>query len=265
MTNLEQSRPIVSLSAIEHSFTTGHKDPVKVLDGLALEVYEKECIALLGPAGSGKTTLLRMIAGLIRPDTGNIAACGIQPTPGNCGIIFQANNCFPWLTVRQNVEFALPPKIRAHNRVVVSEAIAAGGVRRADIEYPVHLSGGMQQRAALARMLLTDKRLWLLDEPFNALDPPSRFQMRTLLYNRARQSGRSVILVTHDIDEALEESDRVVMLTRKPTKVAFVLNDVVEIRYAPIALAEKRRALSELYEGDGESLIDQPATRESYA
>ena len=180
-------------------------------------------VALVGPSGCGKSSLLRLVAGLDTPDAGTIRLGG-EPVSGpvsSCGMVFQAFSLFPWLTLRGNVAFGLGRRITSKtDRLARADALlAAVGLDEFADHYPNSLSGGMKQRGALARALATEPELLLLDEPFGALDQQTRGLMQEMLETLWREKRRTVLLVTHDVEEALFLADRVVLMSARPGRV----------------------------------------------
>lgn len=192
-----------------------------VLAGLDLTAQRGETVVVLGPSGCGKTSLLRLIAGLIRPDTGSVLVDGAPPGPGrSAAMVFQSYRLLPWKSVRQNVAFALPRLDAATRAARVEAALAQVGLARFADAWPRELSGGMQQRVALARAIAARPGLLLMDEPFAALDAQSRELMQDEL--RRLTSGETkptVIFVTHSVDEALALADRILLLSPRPARV----------------------------------------------
>jgi sulfonate transport system ATP-binding protein len=183
-----------------------------VFDGFDLDVARGERIAILGASGCGKSTLLRCIAGLEKADTGTIT------TLGDVGIVFQEPRLFPWLNVEDNVAFgARTPQERAR----VKGLLGLVGLSHAADLLPKALSGGMAQRAALARALVRDPNVLLLDEPFAALDALRRIELRSAVHEILTFARASAILVTHDVDDALALADRVIVLAGSPAEVVF--------------------------------------------
>jgi ABC-type nitrate/sulfonate/bicarbonate transport system ATPase subunit len=183
-----------------------------VFDGLDLDVARGERVAILGASGCGKSTLLRCIAGLERSDAGTIA------TAGEIGVVFQEPRLFPWLDVARNVAF---PARTDEERARVPNVLALVGLAHAARRLPKQLSGGMAQRAALARALVRDPHLLLLDEPFAALDALRRIELRAAVREILEFTRASAILVTHDVDDALTLADRVIVLAGSPAEIAF--------------------------------------------
>jgi NitT/TauT family transport system ATP-binding protein len=204
---------------------------IKILDGVSLRVSESEFLCILGPSGCGKTTLLRLCAGLLQPDSGTIAFNGrkvIEPS-GTIGMIFQQSTLFPWLTVEQNVDFALRSKTSdlQYRRRECQRLLAQVELSPFATFFPKELSGGMKQRACLARAFALEPRILLLDEPFSALDAISRTHMRRILIQVWDQSKTTMLFVTHDVDEAIELSDRVALMSQRPSQIAAAYNNAL--------------------------------------
>lgn len=200
--------PAVRIRGLRKAFGTN-----LVFDGFDLDVGRGERVAILGASGCGKSTLLRCLAGLERTDAGTIA------TSGEIGVVFQEPRLFPWLDVERNVRF---PARNDEERGRVGNVLALVGLAHAAQRLPKQLSGGMTQRAALARALVRDPHLLLLDEPFAALDALRRIELRTAVREILALTRASAIMVTHDVDDALAVADRVVVLAGSPARVAFV-------------------------------------------
>ncbi|KXU96863.1 ABC transporter ATP-binding protein [Caballeronia megalochromosomata] len=197
-----------------------------VLNGIDLSVAPGELVALLGPSGCGKSSLLRIIAGLTRPSSGSVRVDG-EPVSGprsDVALAFQDPCLLPWLTVERNVAFGVtfsrqPRLSRVGRKARVTRALEAVGLAHARGWLPAQLSGGMAQRAALARSLARKPRALLLDEPFGAVDEVTRADMQQLLIEAIRRTGACALLVTHDIDEALLVADRIVLLGNRGSLV----------------------------------------------
>ncbi|SDF23566.1 ABC transporter ATP-binding protein [Thalassobaculum litoreum] len=208
----------VDLRDVSHSFGT-----LGVLGPLGLSVARGEFVALVGPSGCGKSTLLRLVAGLVAPTGGGIVVDGTPvtgPDPKR-GMVFQQPALFPWLDIAANVRFGLDeqgvPKAEGNRRA--ADWLAAVDIADFAKALPATLSGGMAQRAALARALAPEPDLLLLDEPFGALDSLTRRDMQALLERVRQRTSATVILVTHDVEEALFLADRVVVLSPRPGRV----------------------------------------------
>ena len=200
---------------------------VVALDDIDLSIDRREFVVFLGPSGCGKSTLLYLIAGLESLTSGSIDSGGTPVTgPGtDRGLIFQESSLFPWMTVGENVTFGL--KLRgmaaAQRREVASELLRKVGLSDAADKRPDQLSGGMRQRAAMARALALRPEVLLLDEPFAALDVQTRSKMQDFLIEVWRDSGASMLFVTHHIDEAVALADRVVVFTSRPGRIKSVV------------------------------------------
>lgn len=202
---------------------TGRSKLVQALEEINLTIRDKEFVSILGASGCGKSTLLRIIGGLETPTTGNVSLKGMKVTgPGaDRGMVFQSYTLFPWLNVEENIEFGLKEKgIPAIERAnIAHEYIQLVGLKGFEQSFPKELSGGMKQRVAIARALANDPEVLLLDEPFGALDMQTRSIMQELLLKVWQQSQKTVVLVTHDIDEAIFMADRVIVMKSRPGKI----------------------------------------------
>lgn len=208
----------LELRGVDKSFGS-----LQVLDDIHLAVEKGMFVSVVGPSGCGKSTILRMVAGLEKPDTGEVLAGGqrvVGPSPERM-MIFQEHALFPWSTVGENVELGLElAGISRQERAERVEAILYKvGLSGFSDYYPSQLSGGMRQRAAIARALVMDPDVLLLDEPYGALDAMTRLTMQNELLQLWRGSGKTMLLITHDIDEAIYLSDRVYVMSSRPGKV----------------------------------------------
>ena len=203
------------------------KDGVLALDGVSLDIAPNTFVSLVGPSGCGKTTLLRMLNGLIVPDAGEILVGGEAPRPGpQTGFVFQSFRLLPWRTIRDNVAFTVElGGMNARDRGARADHyLEMVGLQRFANAYPNELSGGMKQRAALARALSAEPRYLLMDEPFAALDAQTREFMQIELAKLWTQHKSIVVFVTHSVDEAVLLSDQIVLLRPRPGRVAEVLD-----------------------------------------
>ena len=207
--------PVIETSDLGRSFLKGDRNIV-ALRGFSLNVEQGSFVCVIGRSGCGKSTMLNLMAGLTRPTTGVVKYRGRQvfkPDPA-VGYLTQSDTLMPWRDVRRNIE--MPLEIRgiaaAERRARAERMIEAVGLRGFEKHYPRELSGGMRRRASLARLLVGEPDTLLLDEPFGALDAYLRTEMQALLLSLWSGSGRTVVFVTHDMDEALVLSDRVVLL-----------------------------------------------------
>jgi NitT/TauT family transport system ATP-binding protein len=212
----------------------GHRTGgVKALDDINLEIADKEFVAIVGPSGCGKTTCLRMVAGFEAASAGAVLVNG-KPvtTPGpDRAVVFQQFALFPWKTVRENIELGLRNKnlpIGERNDLV-AKALKLMNLESHVDAFPHQLSGGMQQRVAIARAYVLDPEVLLMDEPFGALDAQTRVVMQEELVRLARHNPRTVLFITHAVEEAVYLADRVAIMTRRPGRIKEVL-DIKAIR-----------------------------------
>jgi NitT/TauT family transport system ATP-binding protein/sulfonate transport system ATP-binding protein len=197
--------------------------PTQALEPVTIDVRGNDFITVLGPSGCGKSTLLRIVAGLDRPSTGRILLDGKAVTgPGaDRGMVFQSYTLFPWLTVAQNIAFGLDERgvpRRTRDRIV-AEYVDKVGLAGFENHHPKQLSGGMQQRTAIARALANDPEILLLDEPFGALDNQTRGLMQELLLGIWEREQKTVLFVTHDIEESIFLASRVVVMSARPGRI----------------------------------------------
>ncbi len=199
---------------------------VTALAGVSLAVEAGEMVSLIGPSGCGKSTLLRLIAGLDVPTSGEVRVGGRAVTGPSAerGLMFQDPNLFPWLSVRRNIQAGLVARgVLRQRRHEVEEFMRLMGLEDFADVYPHQLSGGMAQRAALARALVNHPRVLLLDEPLGALDQFTRMRMQDEVLRVWKARGTTMVLVTHDIDEAIYMSDRIALMTPRPGRVERVI------------------------------------------
>ncbi len=204
------------------------------LDSVSLSLAAGELVSLVGPSGCGKSTLLRLIAGLDSPDSGELMVGAESITGPNAerGLVFQDPNLFPWLTVRRNIEAGLVARHVLHEkRHEVDDFMRLVGLESFADAYPHHLSGGMAQRVALARALINHPKVLLLDEPLGALDAFTRMRMQDEVLRLWQARRTTMLLVTHDIDESIYMSDRIVIMTQRPGRIE---------RTIPVTLARPR-------------------------
>ena len=202
-------------------------DIVKALDDINLTIGEREFVAVVGPSGCGKTTLLRMVAGLEMPTSGRVRVGGKEVTkPGpDRAVVFQQFALFPWKTVRENIAFGLKCKgvDRRRRDEIALKYLDQMGIAGTGDSYPHQLSGGMQQRVAIARSYAIEPEVLLMDEPFGALDAQTRTVMQEELVRVTRINPRTVLFITHSVEEAVFLADRVVVLSRGPGRVAEII------------------------------------------
>lgn len=213
---------MITLENITKSFNHEGQDQV-VLQDINLNVNKGEFLCIVGPSGCGKTTLLRMIAGLDFPTSGRILEEDIEISGPSIerGYVFQQYSLFPWLNVLENVTFGLELKgMKEDERLQIArEYLKMVGLSRAETSYPRELSGGMKQRVAIARSLVNDPHVLLMDEPFSALDVQTRHKLQEELVRIWKEEQKTIIFVTHNVDEAVFLADRVVVLSRNQGKV----------------------------------------------
>lgn len=217
---METIQPILHVDYISKAFGS---QATPVLEGVTFKQELGQFVAVVGPSGCGKTTLLRCIAALAQPDKGAVLHRGRQfdDPPAWLSIVFQdyTRSLFPWLSVRHNVAFGLRSLPKADRDERVESALRAVNLEHAADLYPWQLSGGMQQRCALARSIVVQPKLLLLDEPFASVDAQTRIDLQDMVMDICQKMSLSTLLVTHDIDEAVFMADKVVVLSTRPARV----------------------------------------------
>jgi NitT/TauT family transport system ATP-binding protein len=205
----------------------GRSGGTEALEAVNLDVKEGEFVCVVGPSGCGKSTLLNVIAGFLPPSRGSVLIEGVpvlEPDPRRI-FVFQENSVFPWLTVAENIGFGLAGLARRERERIVARYVEMVGLAGCEDAYPRELSGGMRQRVEIARALAVDPRIIYLDEPFAALDFITRLKLRSELTEIWESEKKTVIFVTHDIEEAIQLADRVVVMSRRPATI----QEVVEV------------------------------------
>ena len=225
--------PHVRLDGVTRVYP-GRGGGVHALGPVDLELRAGEFFAVVGPSGCGKSTLLEMIAGLVPPTEGSVAFEGRSigaGVPDGVGVVFQENACFPWLTVADNITFGLKRQALPADEVVrrLQNALQLMGLQEFSKAYPAQLSGGMRQRVCIARTLVTQPRLLLLDEPFGALDQQTRLLMGDELLRLWRATGATILLITHALDEAALLADRVAVMSARPGRIL----EIIETGWGP--------------------------------
>lgn len=266
------SSAAIELADVEIHFGDG-KTAVQAVSGLNLSVAPGELVSVLGPSGCGKSTLIGAVAGFTPISAGRLSVDGKPVTsPGpDRGVVFQHHTLFPWKTVLQNVEFGLKMRgrSRAERRDAAREILATVGLGEFLQHYPWQLSGGMQQRVSLARVLVNRPRVTLMDEPFCALDAQTRLQMQELLLALWHDYHITVVFVTHDVDEAIFLSDRIVVLSQRPGRVKAELRVSLprprtrDLLTSPEFMLLKRQALELLFEEPQRQSGAAPSRREN--
>jgi len=216
----------VSVQGVSQHFLSPEKAQFCALDTVSLSVNAGEFVSFVGPSGCGKSTLLRLIAGLAAPSTGEVMV-GDEKISGPSaarGLVFQDPNLFPWLSVRGNIQSGLVARgVLSSKKHEVDEFIQLVGLDGFANSYPHHLSGGMAQRAALARALINHPKVLLLDEPLGALDAFTRMRMQDEVLRIWQSRRTTMLLVTHDIDEAIYMSDSIVLMTPRPGRIERII------------------------------------------
>ena len=222
---MANNESVLSIQHVKKDFIID-KNTVEVLKDINLEIKKGEFISIVGSSGCGKSTLLKLITSLEDITSGSIKIDGEEVTGPSekCSMIFQESRLFPWLTTEQNIEFTLDKKTpRDKRKEIVKKHIDLVGLTGFEKAVPSQLSGGMQQRASIARALATNPEILLLDEPFGALDAFTRINMQEETLHIWEKENSTMILVTHDIDEAIYLSDRIVVLSAKPGFVKSII------------------------------------------
>ncbi|HRM83641.1 MAG TPA: ABC transporter ATP-binding protein [Acidovorax temperans] len=213
----------VSIQAVSRVFETAKGQRTQALLPVDFEVRDNDFVTILGPSGCGKSTLLRIVAGLDHATSGRVLLDGVPVEgPGaDRGMVFQSYTLFPWLTIEQNIRFGLRERgmPEAQQKERAAYFIAKVGLRGFEQHFPKQLSGGMQQRTAIARALANDPKILLMDEPFGALDNQTRVLMQELLLGIWEAERKTVLFVTHDIDEAIFMANRVAVFSARPGRI----------------------------------------------
>ena len=252
----------VEISQITRRFIRDDGEPVLALDDVSLSIADDEFISFVGPSGCGKTTLLRIIAGLDEASSGEVLVDGnriIGPGP-KVGMVFQEYSLFPWRTILDNIAFGLEMRgVPRQSRFEIARGyIRLVGLEQFEKSYPYELSGGMRQRVAIARALANDPDLLLMDEPFGALDAQTRNKMQAELLTIWEQSKKTILFVTHSVDEAVFLSDRIVVMSPRPGKIRSIVPVLIprpRNRTAP-AFGELRRDVLALIEESSKQAND---------
>jgi NitT/TauT family transport system ATP-binding protein len=252
------SSPLLEVCGLHYRYGDAGSTTAPALEEITFSVDQGEFVSIVGPSGSGKTTLLRCIAGLQPPTRGEVRLAGrvVRDVPEALAIVFQdyGRSLFPWMTVRQNVDMPLRHmKLpTAERRARIESALAEVGLVDAMERYPWQLSGGMQQRVAIARAVAYRPEILLMDEPFASVDAQTRADLQDMALDVWRAHGSTVLFVTHDIDESVYLSGRVIVLSRPPARVAAEIpiglprpRDQIETR-ASAAFVEQRAEVARL-------------------
>ncbi|MBD8094601.1 ABC transporter ATP-binding protein [Pseudomonas fluorescens] len=234
---------VIELKGIGQTFTSSDGTSVIALENVNLDLRKNEFVSFIGPSGCGKSTILRLIAGLIRPTTGTALIYGLPVSEprDELGMVFQRPTLLPWLSIRDNICFPMKHKygrVDASDRAQAQNLLEMIGLSEFADKRPNELSGGMQQRVSIARSLLHDPDILLMDEPFSALDALTRDEMSFELLRIWNEKPKTVLFVTHSIQEALLLSDRIVVMSARPGRVSEVID-------VPLARPRTLETLSE--------------------
>ena len=260
--------PKISLHNVNKTFARRGEQRVEAVRDLSMEIPDGNFTVLLGPSGCGKSTVLRMIAGLEVPTSGKVLIDGeeVDHPSSDRGMVFQTYTSFPWLTVAENIEFGLTfldKDVKNSRREEVQHYIRIVGLEGFENTFPSVLSGGMRQRVAIARTLIANPSILLMDEPFGALDSQTRGIMQEQLEKIVEELDKTVVFVTHDLEEALFLADRIYVLTPRPARLKEVLIvDMPRPRDPAMKLSHKflalKRNLFELTHDDAMKVAGQP-------
>ncbi|WP_028239771.1 ABC transporter ATP-binding protein [Stutzerimonas azotifigens] len=220
--------PVIELAGVTQTFVSSDGTPVTALQNVDLGLRKHEFVSVIGPSGCGKSTILRLIAGLLRPSGGQVSIYGLPVTEprDEIGMVFQKPTLLPWLSVLDNITFPMKHKygrVDARDAERARELLEMIGLADFGHKRPHELSGGMQQRVAIARSLLHDPDILLMDEPFSALDALTRDEMSFELLRIWNERPKTVVFVTHSIQEALLLSDRIVVMSARPGRVSEII------------------------------------------
>ncbi len=238
----------LELDEVTKEYPTRGGPPARVMDRVSLSVREGEFLAVLGPSGCGKSTLLQMAAGLLAPTSGSVRLAGraVTAPPPEAVYVFQqySRSLLPWRSVRDNVAFATEHRLgRRRARDAAAEPLRQVGLDGFGDHFPWQLSGGMQQRVAIARALAAEPAMLLMDEPFSAVDALTRLDLQSLVLDIWSRRRLTIMLVTHDVEEAIQLADRIIVLTNRPTTVAEEIEVALPRPRDPIATREHPRFL----------------------
>ena len=257
MADTNKTEPIIKVEHLNKKFLV-NKQPIEVLKDINLEIQKGEFITIVGHSGCGKSTLLKIICGLVDYEEGIVERNGHAVNgPGPmCGMVFQDHRLLPWLKIKDNVEFGLKelPKDEREKRVL--DHLKLVGLEGFENSYPAQLSGGMSQRAAIARGLANNPSILLLDEPFGALDALTRIQMQKEILRIQEQQKTTMVMVTHDIDEAIVLGNRIVVMSARPGEIKEIIKvDTVARKRNSVDFTKiKKKIYNYLFEDSDEEL-----------
>ena len=228
-TQQQEARERVIFKNVSKTYHGDHGS-VKVVEDVSFNLAEGEFVSLIGPSGCGKTTMLQMLAGFVTSDTGSITLDGaaIKGPGSDRGVIFQEYGVFPWLTVQKNIEFGLSlscnKRLGSNSKEIVSHYVKLMHLNGFENAYPKHLSGGMRQRLALARAYAVNPNILLMDEPFGALDAQTRLALQLQLMEVLTEEQKTVLLITHSVEEAIFLSNRILIISARPSQILRVVD-----------------------------------------
>lgn len=224
MEEIRNEEPIIKIQHLNKYFVVDKK-PMEILRDINLEIQKGEFITIVGHSGCGKSTLLKIICGLVSYEDGIVERNGhkVAGSGSMCGMVFQEHRLLPWLKIKDNVSFGLGSISKAEKEKKVKEHLKLVGLEGFENSYPSQLSGGMSQRAAIARGLANNPSILLLDEPFGALDALTRIQMQKEILRIKDEQKTTMVMVTHDIDEAIYLGDRIVVMGARPGEIKDII------------------------------------------
>lgn len=247
---------IINVEHLNKTFTVD-KQPMEVLHDITLQIKKGEFITIVGHSGCGKSTLLKIMCGLVDYEDGVVERNGhaVEGPGPNCGMVFQEHRLLPWLKIKDNVGFGLGELSKEEKEETVKKHLEMVGLKGFENSYPSQLSGGMSQRAAIARGLANNPSILLLDEPFGALDALTRIQMQKEILRIQEAEKTTMVMVTHDIDEAVYLGDRIVVMSARPGEIKEIITtDPVESKKRNSALfaSYKKRIYDYFFEDSDE-------------
>jgi sulfonate transport system ATP-binding protein len=247
---MTRGAPRISFNNVSMGFPTPSGEQMRVVDNVTYDIHDREFLSVIGPSGCGKTTMMNIVAGFMHPSSGSVLLDG-NPIAGpgpDRGVIFQEYGVFPWLSVKDNIAFGL--NLRANRRLVTErEEICQRYMRLMGLAefadaWPRTLSGGMRQRLALARAYAVKPEFLLMDEPFGALDAQTRSAMQDLLLEVLAAENKTVMLITHSVEEAIYLSNRIIVMTARPTRIREIIQ--VPFRYPRVSALHETAEFGEL-------------------
>ncbi len=255
----EKENPIIKIENLGKEFLIDKK-PMRVLNNINLNIKKGEFITIVGHSGCGKSTLLKMMCGLVSYEEGTVERNGhkvVGPGP-KCGMVFQDHRLLPWLKIKSNVGFGLKDLSKEEKANKIQHYIDLVGLHGFENSYPIQLSGGMSQRAAIARGLVNNPTILLLDEPFGALDALTRIQMQKEILRIQKEEGTTMVMVTHDIEEAIVLGNRIVVMSARPGEI----KDIIQVdlaarkRNSPDFNLVKKKIYDYLFEDSDQEGLD---------